>query len=320
MTSITTINGCPPRSKLDREFSHAFCESASIRISAFQRIGRLLGLVSGPISHESSDKQLNETFAIDYLHEFEGFDFHTSVSLVSGETHPRELFETIWEHISDYDKAVALWLDYDVSCNYWPGWNIYARTLLPYITLTSGTPEQIIGAPPESTSRLLKSRKSRGTVISMKVKELEAFDDEEYSLVLAEHNFVESSCTRQYFPIIQQVFVILDLFDDAPGDEISWTDAVYLFRKLNLPNELVASLLNEHRWSIRFEKIWGWMSDRLRIEFLAEDWDMYDNYWPGFNFYNQTLKGYIDLLPNAPVLPMSGEKILLSQQSTCHNI
>jgi hypothetical protein len=47
-------------------------------------------------------------------------------------------------------------------------------------------------------------------------------------------------------------------------------------------------LLNARDWRRRFETAWQQLDNNERDEALYLDYDFWDNYWPGFDFFNCT--------------------------------
>ena len=82
---------------------------------------------------------------------------------------------------------------------------------------------------------------------------------------------------------------------DAPDNDYA-LNALIDYAKMD--PESAANLLAARDWRRRFEAAWQTLSDLEREEAITLDYDLWDNYWPGFDSYNRTLrKFFINLQP-----------------------
>lgn len=301
---MTTANQAADRRKPSRTqqgFSFVLNTSASVQLSRFQRIGCFIRIVDGIGISDPHDTLLERQYALDYLTSIEGFETFTAEILIKKETGIRETFETVWNHIDDYEKSVALWLNYETSCNYWPYWDIYNQALLPHIKLASGSPEDIIGLPYQTLPSLMMNRQHHTSSTNTKTELQIPTEVDGYPHVFAEHNYCEVSCRDHYFSKPQQVYVILNALDDVYEDSVNQEYARdLLLNRLRLAPELTESLIKEKKWPRRFSLLWESLSDTLKSDLIAEDWDWYDSYWPGLECYNQILCSFMHLSSGKP--------------------
>lgn len=277
-------------SRTQQEFNFSLHTSASIQLSRFQRIGCFILVVDGVKASDSQNNLFEEQYAIDYLTNIEGFDIPTAEILIGGSTRLKEIFELVWNHLDDYEKSVALWLNYEIYSNYWLYWDVYNQSLLPHIKLPSGSPEDIIGSPPQALPRAMMNTKRRTSVANPQNERRITAEDNGHPHVSAQYQYCEASCRDGHFSVPQQVYVILNALDDVHEDNVNQETARnLLLNRAHLSSELTESLIKEKKWPKRFSLLWKSLSDCLKSELIAEDWMWYESYWPGLECYNRTL-------------------------------
>ncbi|WAH60651.1 hypothetical protein LZ023_14545 [Pseudomonas silvicola] len=271
--------------------------SDTVKLSKFQRIGCLRrSIINGYTSDAPSCGEQKQV--INYLIDIEHFDSASAETIISPSSSLKHVFETVWDHLSDYEKSVAFWLNYETSDNYWPHWDIYNRALLPHIQLSSGTPESIIGSLYQTVPDSQTEQKNSISK-TCRSNQNHAINSEEHANhVASEYNYAESSCMENYFNTVQQAYVIINAMDAVYGDDANHTTALELLERLKLPTLLIHALILEYSWPNRFHMIWSSLSTEQKADFITEDWSQYDNYWPGLDIYNQKLSSII-------VLPVS---------------
>lgn len=267
-----------------KTFAEHFHLSSTVRLSRFQRIGCIIHILQGFHMSSEEDLAVEREAAVNQLWKHEGFDTGTAQLLLNSFKGVKECFEIVWNQISDYDKALALWLNYETMTNYWPDWEIYNQALLQNVRLTSGTPESIIGAPAIKFPQSIKSL--NWNQLQARTPSLGA---EYESVVLCEHNAQACASRDNYFPTSQQIAVILNGLDSNFEDPVNVEDAQSLMVENGLDDELIQLLIKERSWPKRFQLVWGSMNDQSRANLIGEDWTWYDNYWPGLAQYNQIL-------------------------------
>lgn len=300
MTSTNEAASHQKVTQMQKEFAFALKTSASVQISRFQRIGCFLRVVDGIKAFDTAEGVFEQKYAIDYLTNIEGFDNAIAERLIQKSTCIKELFELVWNHIDDFEKSVALWLNYEISCNYWPYWDIYNQAFFPYIKLPSGSPEDIIGSSPQALPCSMTSKEHTSSANSEDFEQVPPME-EGYPHVFAEHNCWEVSSRDGYFAIPQQAHVILKSLDEVYEDAVNQEEARDLLRKrLKFGPELIETLIIERKWPRRFSILWESLSDRLKSDLIAEDWTWYDSYWPGLECYNETLCAIMQLPSGRP--------------------
>lgn len=74
-------------------------------------------------------------------------------------------------------------------------------------------------------------------------------------------------------------------------DESFAFDALIKYAKMDTKS--AKQLLAEKSWRKRFEVAWQDLNDREREEAVTLNYDYWDNYWPGFDTYNVTLRKFL---------------------------
>ncbi len=300
MTSTNEAASHQKVTQTQKEFAFALQTSASVQISRFQRIGCFLRVVGGIKAVDTAEGLFEQKYAFDYLTSIEGFDSAVANKLMHKGTFIKELFETVWSHIDDFEKSVALWLNYEISCNYWPYWDIYNQAFLPYLKLSSGSPEDIIGSPAQIVPHTMIGKRNTSSANPEEFEPVPPIE-EGFPHVFAEHNCWEVSSRDGYFAIPQQAHVILKSLDEVYEDAVNQEEARDLLQKrLKFSSELIEALIIERKWPRRFSILWESLSDRLKSDLIAEDWTWYDSYWPGLEFYNETLCAIMQLPSGKP--------------------
>jgi hypothetical protein len=97
----------------------------------------------------------------------------------------------------------------------------------------------------------------------------------------------------------QTIGWILDIVDTVHSktDPLNLLDDSYALNALidyaKMDNESAALLLAARNWRKRFETAWGNLDDLEREEAVTLNYDYWDNYWPGFDTYNVTLRKFL---------------------------
>lgn len=68
-------------------------------------------------------------------------------------------------------------------------------------------------------------------------------------------------------------------------------DALIKYAKMDADS--AASLLVAKNWRKRFEVVWQDLNDLEREDAVTLNYDYWDNYWPGFDTYNVTLRKFL---------------------------
>jgi hypothetical protein len=267
---------------------------ASAQLSKFQRIGFIRTLTLAALRNDPHATSFQQDQAIDHLRKAEHLDLEPAIIVTSPSSSLKDVFETVWNSLSDYDKAMAFWLNYRFSKNHWPYWDIYSQALLPHIRFPSGTPESIIGSPYQLLPDTWKEedsffKKCRSEQFHSSTKA----DDVMH--VWDEHNFIEFSCRDNYFNRAQQVYIILNALDTMYDSQADHDAALEFLERLKLPTKAIHSLISENNWPNRFHMLWRCLNKQQKTDLITEDWTYYDSYWPGLEDYNQTLCPIIDL-------------------------
>jgi hypothetical protein len=77
--------------------------------------------------------------------------------------------------------------------------------------------------------------------------------------------------------------------NDVLDDDYA-TNALTNYAKMD--PESAANLLAARDWRRRFEAAWQTLNDLEREEAITLDYDLWDNYWPGFDTYNRSLRHF----------------------------
>jgi hypothetical protein len=97
----------------------------------------------------------------------------------------------------------------------------------------------------------------------------------------------------------QTIGWILDIVDTVHNkthpdnllDESFAVDALNKYAKMDTKS--AKQLLVAKNWRKRFEVVWQDLNDREREEAVTLNYDYWDNYWPGFDTYNVTLRKFL---------------------------
>src|ERR1700712_3579382 len=135
-------------STISRDLCMTFDLCPALQISRLQRAGCILGYIDGLKRRNSDNIAYEESYLIAALMDVVQFSEEDSKMLLTSDNSPAERFELSWRLMSDHDRAVALWMNYDHYNNYWPAFCYYNLSLLGSIHLLRGTPESLIGARP----------------------------------------------------------------------------------------------------------------------------------------------------------------------------
>lgn len=97
------------------------------------------------------------------------------------------------------------------------------------------------------------------------------------------------------FQTIGWILEIVDTVHKKAGpmnilDDSYATDALIKYAKMD--PDAAAELLAAPNWRERFEAAWEVLTDLEREDAVTLDYDYWDNYWPGFDSYNRTLRSF----------------------------
>lgn len=121
---------------------------------------------------------------------------------------------------------------------------------------------------------------------------------EEQTLTWVEINGLstESRSARRYrFQTIGWILSIVDTVNRKvdPSDVVDDDYAINaLINYAKMDPESAANLLAARDWRRRFEAAWQTLNDLEREEAITLDYDFWDNYWPGFDNFNCTLREF----------------------------
>ncbi|WP_210558294.1 MULTISPECIES: hypothetical protein [unclassified Pseudomonas] len=121
---------------------------------------------------------------------------------------------------------------------------------------------------------------------------------EEQDLAWVEINSLRTesrSARRCRFQTIGWILSIVDTVN-SKIDPRCLADEEYakkaLIKFTGMDEKSADQILNAHDWRRRFEAAWQILNNDERKEALHLNYDFWDNYWPGFDSFNCTLRDY----------------------------
>lgn len=266
----------------------------ALQISRLQQLGCILGFLDGIRRRNSEDLDYEASYLIATLRDVAHIDECDSKRLFDIQNNLGERFAMCWSLISDFDRAVALWMNYDHYNNYWPHFGHYNLSLFESIHLASGTAESLVGARPyRIPTTLVHSSTNHAKTDAYAPNGLDAdmtaFPDfqrecmelRDLCKIFRYSHFQWIGCILQRRDVYETSDRSVQIFDDRI--------AIRMLTDTGIEHSLAQALVTKIDWANRFKLVWPIMSHYEKSMALNTDYIGFDNFWPGLDFYNLPL-------------------------------